>query len=59
MAREKYSLLEAIRPQISEKKYRELKSEIAFKQRMNELNKMARKRIMVLDTGGIKEDEWD
>ena len=59
MAREKYSLLEAIRPQISEKKYRELKSEIVFKQRMNALNKMARKRIMVLDAGGIKEDEWD
>lgn len=44
MAKEKYSLLEAIKPQLSEKKYRELCDEIAFRRRMKfieALNKQA------------------
>lgn len=50
MAREKYSLLESIRPQLSEKKYRELCDEIVF-----------RKKLRIIE--GIKqqgvENEWD
>ena len=44
MAKEKYSLLEAIKPQLSEKTYRGLCEEITFRKRMKvleALNKQA------------------
>lgn len=40
-----YSLLETIRPQIGERKYRELLAEIEFKERMEILNKATAKAI--------------
>ena len=37
MAKDKYSLLEAIKPQLSDKTYRKLCNEIVFKKRMKVL----------------------
>jgi hypothetical protein len=40
MKLEKYSLLMAIKPQLSERKFRELCRQIEFKERMRELEKI-------------------